>query len=300
MNEHLLPTIDFFGNKVTRLICGGNPLSGFSHVSAELDWEMICYYSMPNMMALLDECWRSGINTFQSRGDRHQMRAFLEHRQSGGQMQWIAQTASEFADIGANIHEICRYEPVAVYHHGTHTDNSWRLGKIDRVEDVVKAIKDTGLPAGIGTHIPEVIEYVEEKGWETDFYMGCFYNLARQYKSAPATDQDAYRRDQFPEQDPLRMTEVLRSVPKPCIGFKIMAASRKCSTAETTREAFDFAFSHLKPTDAVVVGMFQKYKNQVAENAALVRGLLAETSTESPIRRLSCSDTRGAIRQVPS
>ena len=27
----LLPTIDLCGNKVTKLICGGNPLSGFSH-----------------------------------------------------------------------------------------------------------------------------------------------------------------------------------------------------------------------------------------------------------------------------
>ena len=29
----MLPTVDFFGKKVTRLICGGNPLSGYSHVS---------------------------------------------------------------------------------------------------------------------------------------------------------------------------------------------------------------------------------------------------------------------------
>ena len=36
-----LPTADFFGHAVSRLICGGNPFSGFSHVSAELDREMI-------------------------------------------------------------------------------------------------------------------------------------------------------------------------------------------------------------------------------------------------------------------
>jgi hypothetical protein len=278
MTQNLLPTIDFFGNKVTRLICGGNPLSGFSHVNSELDWEMIRYYTMPKIMNLLDECWKNGINTFQSRGDRHQMRAFLEHRENGGQMQWIAQTASEFADIHANIHETSVYKPIAIYHHGTHTDNSWHTGQIDKVEDVVKGIKDKGLPAGIGTHIPEVIEYVEEKGWETDFYMGCFYNLARQYKSAPATDQNAYAKDQFPAADPERMAGVLSNVKKPCVGFKIMAASRKCENEDTTRAAFEYAFSHLKPTDAVVVGMFQKYKNQVSENAHLVREVLADST----------------------
>ena len=86
-----MPTVPFFGHEVTRLICGGNPLSGYSHVSKEMDWDMITYFTMPNILELLNACWRNGINTFQSRGDRHQMRAFLEHRQQGGQMQWIAQ-----------------------------------------------------------------------------------------------------------------------------------------------------------------------------------------------------------------
>lgn len=270
----MLPTIDLCGTEVTRLICGGNPLSGYSHFTREMDWDMITHYTMPNIQALLSECLAQGINTFQSRGDRHQMRAFLEHRDGGGTIQWIAQTASEFLDIKGNIREIARYEPIAVYHHGTHTDNSWHTGEIDGVRDLVKAIKDHGLPAGIGTHIPEVIEYAEEHGWETDFYMGCFYNLARGYKAAPASDKNAYANDTFPDEDPPRMTKVLRAVSKPCLGFKIMAATRNCETRADTRAAFAYAFANLKPTDAVVVGMFQKYKNQVAENAALVREVL--------------------------
>jgi hypothetical protein len=269
-----LPTVDFFGRKVTRLICGGNPFSGYSHVSSDLDREMIEYYSMPNLQAILDECWKQGINTYQSRGDRHQMRMYLEHRMAGGQMQWITQTASEFADIESNIAEIKKYDPIAIYHHGTHTDNSWHSGSIDKVRDIVKAIHDQGLPAGIGTHIPEVIEYIEERGWEVDFYMCCFYNLARQYKSAPATDQDAYAKDKFPISDPPRMTTLMRQLNKPCIGFKLMAASRNCDTPADVKNAFQFAFDNIKDTDIVDVGMFQKYKNQVAENTAYVSEIL--------------------------
>ena len=272
----MMPQIEFCGCRMSRLVCGGNPLSGYSHVSADLDREMIEYYTMPNIQGLWDDCWRNGINTVQSRGDRHQMRAYLEHRLGGGQVQWIAQTASEFANIQANIREIKRYEPVAIYHHGTHTDNSWHKGRIDKVHDIVKAIKDIGLPAGIGTHIPEVIEYAEEKGWETDFYMGCFYNLARGYKAAPAMDQDAYAQDRFPKEDPPRMAQTLRAVAKPCLGFKIMAANRNCTTPQSTRAAFASALANLKPTDAVVVGMLQKHKDQVAENAGFVREILAQ------------------------
>jgi hypothetical protein len=72
------------------------------------------------------------------------------------------------------------------------------------------------------------------------------------------------------------MTEVLRNIRKPCIGYKLLAASRNCSTDENIKNAFTFAFDNLKPGDPVIVGMFQKYKNQVAENAGIVRELLAE------------------------
>lgn len=270
----MLPTTKLGPFDVTRLICGGNPFSSISHVSGELDREMLHYYSMPRLLACLDECWNQGINTFQSRGDRHQMRMYVEHRDNGGQLQWIAQTASEFADIPANIREIASHEPIAIYHHGTHTDNSWHAGRIDAVADSIKRIKDTGLAAGLGTHIPEVVQYAEERGWETDFYMCCLYNLARGYKSAPMVEQNAYANDLFPTEDPGRMAAVMRQVDKPCLAFKVMAASRNCGSPEQVRETFRMAFQLIKPSDAVVVGMFQKHRNQVAENAGFVREIL--------------------------
>ena len=58
----LLPTIDLCGNTVTKLICGGNPLSGFSHFSGDLNRDMIEYYTMPNIQKLLDECWEQVHN----------------------------------------------------------------------------------------------------------------------------------------------------------------------------------------------------------------------------------------------
>ena len=274
----MLPTVRLGDKDVTRLICGGNPVSGISHFTNEMDWDMLRYYTMPRLQQLLDECWRQGINTLQTRGDRHTMRMYLEHRENGGRMQWIAQTASEFSDIYGNIDQICDYEPIAIYHHGTHTDNSWHAGKIDQVADYLKAIHDRGLPAGIGTHIPEVVMYAEEHGWETDFYMTCFYNLARSYKSAPAVDRDAYARDAYPDDDPDRMTATMRQVAKPCLGFKIMAANRKCGSPESVRAAFEYAFANIKPADAVVVGMFPKYSNQVEENARYVGEILGAQS----------------------
>ena len=71
--------------------------------------------------------------------------------------------------------------------------------------------------------------------------------------------------------DPLTMTKVVRQVKQPCLGFKILAAGRKCHDQQSVREAFQFAFEHLKPTDGVIVGMYPRYQDQVKENAEYAR-----------------------------
>jgi hypothetical protein len=63
-------------------------------------------------------------------------------------------------------------------------------------------------------------------------------------------------------------------VQKPCLGFKIVAANRKCGSPEAVKQAFEYAFANIKPQDAVVVGMFPKYRNQAEENARFVREIL--------------------------
>jgi len=269
----LLPTIQLGPHRVTRLICGGNPIAGFSHTSAEMDREMRRYYTMANVQALFNRCVACGINTIQTRGDRFHMRAFLEHRDAGGSLQWIAQTASEFASIPANIREIAAYGPIAVYHHGTHVDNLWHAGRIDEVAEILKAIRDTGVVTGMGSHIPEVIEYAESRGWPTDFYLCSLYNLAPARKTVAAVegvDPD----ERFHDADRDRMTQVIRQLDKPVLAIKPLAAGRNAASADTVRDAFAYAYGHIKPTDAVVAGMFQKHKDQVAENTRIVRDLL--------------------------
>jgi len=268
-----LPTIDLCGHEVTRLICGGNPFSGVSHQTGELSREMTEYYTTANLLAALDECVKNGINTIQNRGDRHISRMYLEHRLAGGPLQWIAQTASEMANLRANIDRILSFKAMAIYHHGTHVDNMWHEGRIDEIADIIKYIKDQGVPAGMCSHIPEVIEYAEEKGFETDFYMCCFYNLSRKQRDYVVTSSKSGEEKYLPE-DPPAMAKVIRQVPKPCLAFKILGAGRNCATPQDVKRAFQFAFENIKPTDAVVVGHFQKRRNEIAENAAIVRELL--------------------------
>ncbi|MCD6334795.1 MAG: hypothetical protein J7M27_05620 [Candidatus Latescibacteria bacterium] len=57
----------------------------------------------------------------------------------------------------------------------------------------------------------------------------------------------------------------IREVDKPCLAFKIMAAGRN-----DPEEAFRVAFEHIKPSDAVVVGVFPKDRpKEIEQDAAL-------------------------------
>ncbi len=78
----------------------------------------------------------------------------------------------------------------------------------------------------------------------------------------------------FEEEARQSMAKTLGQVSKPCIAFKVLGANRHCKTAADVEAALRFALAHLKPTDVVLLGMWQKHKDQVGENAATARRIL--------------------------
>ncbi|HOX38187.1 MAG TPA: hypothetical protein PL033_09380 [Candidatus Brocadiia bacterium] len=267
-----MPTIPFGQHRVSRLIIGGNPFSGNSHVCDELSREMRDYFTTETIKKTLRDCEAAGINTIQARGDAHIARVLNEFRNEGGNLQWIAQTASELADQKRHIRSLASLGAIGVYHHGSRTDNFWHEGRIGEVAEYLKIMRDAGVSVGLGTHIPEVIAHAEERGWDVDFYMACVYNLNRRKRESaivagPGADAGS---EKFFVEDRDRMLATIRATPKTCLAFKILAAGRHCATPETTREAVHYALAGIKPTDAIVVGMFPKFRDQVAENARWV------------------------------
>jgi len=258
-----LPVVPFGEYEITRLIVGGNPLCGNSHFSLEMSEDMLHYYTAEQVVEVLHRCQAAGINTVQARGDYHRVLYWIElFRREGGQLHWIAQTASEMHDVFQNIRILAAAGAIGIYHHGTQTDKFWQAGEIDKVEDYLKCMRDSGVQVGLGTHIPEVIRYAEEKDWDIDFYMACFYNLSRKPRhSALVTGK--FQEEEFLDKDRDRMCAVIRETPKTCLAFKILAASRKCIAQEDVQRAFNYAFENIKPYDAVVVGMFPKYFDQI-------------------------------------
>jgi hypothetical protein len=267
-----LPTVKL-GNsdiEITRLISGGNPLCGNSHFSEEMSAAMTDYFTTERVVEYLHHVQAAGINTLQARGDYHRIMHWRElFLREGGRLHWIAQTASEMADVFTNIRVIATAGADAIYYHGSKTDNLWLNGRINEVKDYLACMRDTGVQVGLGTHIPEVIEYAEEHGWDVDFYMACFYNLNRKPRES-ALVSGQMGEELFDPEDPAHMCRVIRQTEKTCLAFKILAASRACATQQDVKAAFAFAFANIKPKDAVVVGMYPRDIDQITFNVKYV------------------------------
>jgi len=67
------------------------------------------------------------------------------------------------------------------------------------------------------------------------------------------------------------MVKVIQQVKKPCIAFKILGAGWLCESDDTVEDAFQYALTSIKKTDAILVGMWPKYKDEITQNVKLVQ-----------------------------
>lgn len=270
----LLPTIALGRYRVTRLIVGANPFAGYSYLGHDMDREMKEYYTPERTVAFLQQCEREGINTHQFSSASKAVEVYRTLREKGSKLQLIGlySKRDEIKTVAETI------GPIAIVHHGGVTDRFFRENRSQRVHDFVKAVHDQGLLAGVSAHNPDCIKRVADEGWEVDFFMTCFYQVTRpkpseeEAKKMPVLEGPVGTYT-FYKNDPSAMCEVVRQVKKPCFGFKILGAGRRCASQEIVREAFQFAFKHIKPTDAVIVGMYPRRFDQVRANAEYARKL---------------------------
>ncbi|MHC4716105.1 MAG: hypothetical protein ACYS5V_03990 [Planctomycetota bacterium] len=258
--------------RVSRFIIGHNPPAGNSHISDEVDAAMRAYFDDQTVPALYRQAEGLGLRTLMIRGDFRMLHWVELYRRAGGTMNVIAQTASEMHDVLDNIRVMAAAGVEAIYHHGTQTDKFWREGRIDDCLDYLKCMRDCGVAVGLGTHQPEIIDYAVQHGWDVDFYMASFYNLSRMPReSAAVTGQTQYDEEIYVDEDRDRMCRMIRAVDKPVLAFKILAAGRKCASQEQVAEAFRFAYASVKPTDAIVVGLFPRDADELSLDLGYAR-----------------------------
>jgi len=248
---------------VSRLIVGGNPISGNAH-SRDLPYVsslMRRYFTDEKCIETLHLCEECGINTAQFRTDSHIVRILNKYWQQGGRMQWIAQIKPRKPDISDIMNDIrMAFDNGAIggYLQGQVADNLVQKGRIDLVQKALKDIKANGSIAGVGGHSLDVIIACEKAGMESDFYMKTLHR--GDYWSANKQPPN----DNIWSVTPEKTIEFMKKVQKPWIAFKVLAAG-----AIHPQEGFKYAFEN--GADFICVGMFDF---QVRENVIIAKDVL--------------------------
>jgi hypothetical protein len=249
--------------KISRFILGGNPFSGFSHQSEEMDMKMKRYFTSYRIKETLREAEINGINTFIGRGDHHIIRILLEYWGEGGKIQWIAQTCPEFRTQELSIDIILRNNPIGCYIHGGYVDYLFLNNKIESVIPLIERIKKQNILAGIAAHIPEIFLWAE-KNLDVDFYMSSYYNPFMR-KETP--EKSLLQKERFSDEDREKMIDIIKKLRKPVIHYKIMAAGRK-----KPEEAISFLSKNARENDMVCIGIYtEEKKNMISENIELMK-----------------------------
>ena len=260
-----LPRIRLGKYSVSRLVCGANPFNGGSHTNIFLNRHMRDYYKEERILATLRRCEQLGVNTWQS-GPKN-IDHYIRFRKLGLNMQYLSLDADP-----QRIQHLVEGGSIGIAHHGEASDRLFKAGQIDRMQDYLKRVRDAGVLVGISTHMPAVIDTIESKGWDVDYYMTCVYERDRSAEEikqllgyVPMPVGELYL-----QEDPPRMFKMIRQTKRTCFAFKILAAGRVSAKPELVEAAFKTALESIKPGDGVIVGMYDEYSDQPKENVNLV------------------------------
>lgn len=271
---------------ISRLICGSNPIIGSAHdrdliyVAALMRY----YFTDRRIMDLWQGCEECGVNTMigpvdspNGYGEDPTLRVYNQYRKERcGRIQWIAQTYPEASDLTSSIRKAVDNGAVGAFIQGNIADRWVRLNQLDLFARAVEFIRKNGLIAGSAGHAIEVPMALQKAGIDLDFYMKTLHH--DHYWSA--TPEAERPRQGLPPHDnmwctqPAETIEFMKTVKKPWIAFKVLAAG-----AIHPRDGFRFAFEN--GADFINVGMFDFH---VRENAMLAGEIVAEVTRTGRVR----------------
>jgi hypothetical protein len=233
--------------RVSRLLLGSNPFSGFSHQGIARDEQMVHHYTTARIKETLFAAERLGITGLVARTDFHVMRTLLEYRDEGGALQWLAQTCPEVGDSEACARRAAKGGAVACHVHGGVMDHLVANGRGEEAVRAVAFIRSLGMKAGIAGHMPAVFEWAE-RNLDVDYYLCCYYN------PTPRTNDPEHVHgavEEYREEDRRAMTDLIATLSRPVVHYKILAAGRNDAA-----EAFAYCGAHMRPHDLALVGIF--------------------------------------------
>jgi hypothetical protein len=246
---------------ISRLICGGNLISGFAH-SRDLTYIsdlLNNYFTDEKVIETFQICEEMGINTAILRLDEHCIRIITKYwNERGGKLQWIAQVKITENDVTTEAKMAIDNGAVGVYVHGGVADTFVEKGRVDLLGKAVECIRQNKVIVGIAGHNVEVPIACEKAGTKPDFYMKTLHSDS--YWSAKREPEN----DNIWCKTPQKTIEFMKKVDRPWIAYKVLAAG-----AIHPKDGFKFAYEN--GADFICAGMLDF---QVREDVIIARDIL--------------------------
>jgi len=270
-NPEKMPLARIGSATISRLMVGGNLISGFMH-SRDLKYVnrlFDAYVDEKKILETLKLAEDQGVNTVFETGAQYVQKY---NTQYGGHMQFIphikVSVDQKEGDLERHIQQQVDSGAVALYVWGVAGDTLTMTGRVDLIKRAVDLAKAHELPVGVGGHSRRMVVECEKHKVPCDFYVKTLHT-----DDYPSATPKHLRKDfawltgapgWYDNMwciDPEETIEVMRQVEKPWIAFKVLAAG-----AIPPRQGIRYAFDN--GADVVALGMFDF---QVEEDCHITR-----------------------------
>jgi len=247
--------------EISRILLGGNLLTHYTH-SRDLRYvyALAARYNTPEkIIETMAVAEANGVNTLVIHTVPAALKLLEQHRKNGGKMQWIICSTAPIEDVNKysqSVQQLVDMGTDAIYVWGVHADGL-AGAKVGVLAKAVEIIKASGALCGVGAHQLAVVQACEREKIPNDFYIKTLHH--HNYPSAKLNHDSSWC------SNPEETIEVMETVEKPWISFKVMAAG-----AIPPENAFRYVFEG--GADFSLAGMFDF---EIAEDVAIAKRVLA-------------------------
>ncbi len=238
---------------LSRMLIGTNWLLGWSHTSASAD-EMIKrrYESAEAFKPILETYLSHGVDSIMAPfGLSPELtRAVKDTEQHMGRKIVMIDTPTLDVTDSAEGRRISqrmvreskeRGAKICLIHHSAAEQLvNKNLGQIVRLDDYTRMIRDAGMVPGLSAHMPELVVYSDQNGYDVQTYIQIFNCMGFLMQVEIET-----------------VASIIHSAKKPVMTIKSMAAGR-CSPYV----GLTFSWNAIRPQDMVTVGAFTPQEAQ--------------------------------------
>jgi hypothetical protein len=257
-----IPEAKLCGLPMSRMILGGNLVSGFAHARDLIYVSDLvrAYHTKEKIFATFKLSEACGINTFLMNPSLCDViNEYWE--KADGSLQFMTNSSGKTPeDILKNFQKSIDHNASSIILQGEAADRLVKQGDFDTIRRCVALVKENDLPVGIAAHRLETLQECVKQKIIPDYWMKTFHHL--KYWSAGTEVRGEH--DNVFCREPEETKNFMADRPEPWIAFKVLAAG-----AIKPQDGFQYAFEN--GADFVCVGM---YDFQIVDDVNICNNIL--------------------------